>query len=855
MASMMDKMKKIMAEPLDDDADEGEWDEDYDLEDAEDYDYDTRVAAVPQVPGALMRPRRIMSNAANRQCNVGIHTIELYAPQFYFDQVTMEEYDAGPDRYGPAVIGKYTKGIGQVEGRLNTDDEDPVSMALTVTHRIVERIERVGFNQTSNYSDDGKSLPLWNAFGRLDIGSESLIDRSKSMKTFVMDLFERYGDGEADIEGVDMYNACYGGQAAGLCVLNWVESDRWDGRYGLSIATDISDVHNTALFVVGAACTATLFYPDAPLAHCSLRASCILHRYDFFKPVGWHSMAPLSDGKYSVNAYMDCVDMCHQTLKKKMNGTSIVQSCRYNVFHTGGGFHIIKKAYERLMRSDDPSSKPAARAAMLQAKLIPSTFITKIVGPCHTVSSFLNISSTIMNAWDKALGGTLVVFTYGSGSAASMYQTLFNDIPWMKPFGQWKLDFYREALYRHPKQCGKLQDLYCDTWMKFGYYPHGRQLYGEDPWQLEQDVYYLMEIDSYGRRFYHRGGIAAPPMDKKWVLKVDADEGRRVRADWGPLPAKPEEKAVMDAKPKEQKTLNEVWADIEAQMLAEYEPPSKAVTQEQYDKINPQHKIIVETVSDNINMEMVKHDGSRHTYQIVGTWSGLKEAEEMQAASDSTFVFDITVGENGWEEFYLLQDGDWERKICPATARSWKAMPSVGPYNFEDGKRWLIDTRDSADTPLEDMGSPGDKYRVTFTWVNKGVKELEWLKLDGRTGPYPKGTYQISGSWSSDYIELKSEGAGKYSAEVKIMSNDTAEFYVVRNSDEQQRIYPDVAVYNGSAKTKGSSGDMVMGVGSWPSDKAAPVWEMKASIGDAMKISFYRNPENPDEMELEWDAK
>eukprot|EP00971_Amphidinium_carterae_P109409 2166693-Amphidinium_carterae.1 len=40
--------------------------------------------------------------------------------------------------------------------------------------------------------------------------------RSKSMKSYVMDLFERYGGGEANIEGVDMYNACYDGQACPL---------------------------------------------------------------------------------------------------------------------------------------------------------------------------------------------------------------------------------------------------------------------------------------------------------------------------------------------------------------------------------------------------------------------------------------------------------------------------------------------------------------------------------------------------------------------------------------------------------------------------------------------------------------
>jgi len=166
-----------------------------------------------------------------------------------------------------------------------------------------------GFNQTANYSLDGKMLKCWNSIGRLDVGSESLIDRSKSMKTYVMDLFERYGENEADIEGVDMYNACYGGQAAGLCCLNWVESDRWDGRYGLAIATDVSEAHNMGIAFVGSSCAGTLYFPDAPLTHYSLRASCILHRFDFFKPVGWHVMAPLTDGKYSVNAYMDCVDV------------------------------------------------------------------------------------------------------------------------------------------------------------------------------------------------------------------------------------------------------------------------------------------------------------------------------------------------------------------------------------------------------------------------------------------------------------------------------------------------------------------------------------------------------------------
>merc|ERR1719352_1943321 len=134
-----------------------------------------------------------------------------------------------------------------------------------------------------------------------------------------------------------------------------------------------------------------------------------------------------------------------------MNNKSIVKSCDYNVFHTGGGFHIVKKAYERMMRSDDSKMPTAEKQAMLQKKLIPSTYILKIIGPTHTVSSFLNMSSVIMSEWDKAIGKTLVVFTYGSGSAASMYQTLFNDLLWLEPIHKWYVTFYREAIHCHPE--------------------------------------------------------------------------------------------------------------------------------------------------------------------------------------------------------------------------------------------------------------------------------------------------------------------------------------------------------------------------------------------------------------------
>ena len=62
-------------------------------------------------------------------------------------------------------------------------------------------------------------------FGRLEVGTESILDRSKSVKTVLMQLFEQgegEGEGHTDLEGVDSVNACYGATAALFNTAQWV---------------------------------------------------------------------------------------------------------------------------------------------------------------------------------------------------------------------------------------------------------------------------------------------------------------------------------------------------------------------------------------------------------------------------------------------------------------------------------------------------------------------------------------------------------------------------------------------------------------------------------------------------------
>ena len=83
-----------------------------------------------------------------------------------------------------------------------SDREDVNSLCLTVLDRLVTK-HGLAYSQ----------------IGRLEVGTETLIDKSKSVKSVLMKLFEESGN--SDVEGVDSTNACYGGTAALFNCVAW----------------------------------------------------------------------------------------------------------------------------------------------------------------------------------------------------------------------------------------------------------------------------------------------------------------------------------------------------------------------------------------------------------------------------------------------------------------------------------------------------------------------------------------------------------------------------------------------------------------------------------------------------------
>jgi hydroxymethylglutaryl-CoA synthase len=328
---------------------------------------------------------------------------------------------------------------------------DMYSLALTTLSSLFKK-----------YNIDPSSI------GRLEVGTETLLDKSKSVKSVLMQLFEKSGN--FNVEGVDAVNACYGGTNAIFNSINWVESSAWDGRDAVVVAGDIALYKKgNARPTGGAGCVAMLIGPDAPLAFdAGLRGSYITHAYDFYKP-DLTSEYPYVDGHFSNRCYTEATDACYKAynerekkLKSQGEGSNGVNGHAqdletpldrfdYMAFHTPN-CKLVNKSYARLLYNDylaDPKNPifaevPAEIQGMdyktsitdktvektfmglakkrFASRVQPSIQVATMCGNMYCGSVYSSLASVIANVDSEASNGKRVgIFSYGSGLASSLF--------------------------------------------------------------------------------------------------------------------------------------------------------------------------------------------------------------------------------------------------------------------------------------------------------------------------------------------------------------------------------------------------------------------------------------------------
>jgi len=359
--------------------------------------------------------------------------MDVYFPNTFVKQSALETHDG-------VSAGKYTKGLEQEAMSFCGDREDINSMCMTVTESV---LSKYGIK----HSD----------IGRLEVGTETLLDKSKSIKTTLMTLFEKSGN--FNIEGIDSVNACYGGTAALFNSINWIESSNWDGRYALVVTGDIAVyAAGNARPTGGAGVVAMLVGPNAPIVmERGLRGSHFENAYDFYKP-NMESEYPVVDGQLSITCYFRALDNCYNLYKGKYASCSeaagkafTVDNADHAIFHSPF-LKLVRKSFARLVYQDflkDSGSNPRFSKVSPQLKTLsaeesynskdvanvfgdlstplytdkvePCVLLPKQLGNTYTASLYCGLLSLIAEKPTLQNGKRVVMFSYGSGLAATMF--------------------------------------------------------------------------------------------------------------------------------------------------------------------------------------------------------------------------------------------------------------------------------------------------------------------------------------------------------------------------------------------------------------------------------------------------
>ncbi|VDM63718.1 unnamed protein product [Angiostrongylus costaricensis] len=339
-----------------------------------------------------------MSLAKQPIKDVGISGIEVYFPKNFVSQSDMEKFDG-------CSAGKYTIGLGQEQMGFCADNEDIVSIALTVTDALLR-----------NYSIDPNSI------GFLAVGTETIIDKSKSVKTELMRLFGNNND----IEGVDVKNACFGGTQAVFHAVDWIYANYLtEGRNAIVVLADVAVYEaGPARCTGGVGAIAVLITPDAPVSFDrGLRATYMTGTWDFYKPIGKCSTEyPIVDGPLSLQYYMKYISlssfsaaMFHSPFSRMVQKALARLAYRCLVFQLsyaseGNRFLSVFRDYE--------SGKLAGDKTLWKEKTYPFLELNRRIGNMYTSSLFAQLIAYLASGDNL---NRILFFAYGSGSASAMF--------------------------------------------------------------------------------------------------------------------------------------------------------------------------------------------------------------------------------------------------------------------------------------------------------------------------------------------------------------------------------------------------------------------------------------------------
>lgn len=350
---------------------------------------------------------------------------------------------------------KLEKGLGLIKMTLPDTHQDTVVFgANALTKLIVEN--DINLNEIS----------------RIYVGTESAIDSSKPIASFLISLIEqKFGEdllSECDV--VDFTFACIGGVDALQNCIDFVTLN--PSKKAIVVTTDFAkyDLNSTGEYTQGAGALAMLISTNPRIiAFENNWATSTKGVFDFFKPyrtiskneltgdennLPWfenleseieiHKDQPVFDGQYSNQCYMDRTKAAYFSFKKiKNTSETVYDSWKSIIMHLPYSFQgrrMLSEIYaldasSKIISGDESIadyqnklkevSKSDDYRNFVNQKLQPAEIASSLIGNLYTGSIFMGLLSTLAHFYNtkaEISGEKFGFLAYGSGSKSKVFE-------------------------------------------------------------------------------------------------------------------------------------------------------------------------------------------------------------------------------------------------------------------------------------------------------------------------------------------------------------------------------------------------------------------------------------------------
>jgi len=388
---------------------------------------------------------------------VGIDDLAMYVPKLYLDYKDFAEA-RGIDPQ------KLEYGIGIKKMALADTNQDSACMAANACLKLMQR--------NRLHPQD---------IGRVYVATESSLDESKAMNSFVVGMLEQiYGEGSFEhAGGIECKFACVSGSYALYDNANWIRAEENNGKAAVVIVSDIAkyDMGSTGEYTQGAGAVALLIkeQPRLMAFDQKVASTTIKNEYDFYRPFGKET--PLVNGSYSNLLYLISVRKAFDAYKEKAIKTGLVRLkdgesitdhidffavhlpyrkmgekalaylLRHEWRHLPRWKHVIKEigtpepqpkdargtiesvlADTQFMKADDQFRRAFMQTSfyneVYEKKMATSLEASAIIGNLYTASMYMGLRSLLEFEYKKGtdLEGNRIGFgSYGSGSSAMVF--------------------------------------------------------------------------------------------------------------------------------------------------------------------------------------------------------------------------------------------------------------------------------------------------------------------------------------------------------------------------------------------------------------------------------------------------